>query len=183
MGTKGKSKYRWEDIRADWEVGRSYRYLSGKYKVPMNTVKTRAYKYKWKRDNAIIEAAKELEATTVALKTVTQDATNPAKRDAVQLLITEVVSRAELIASNRVLVRQAQMVLAHGFANEDIAVGDLKDVTHAIKNMNDIVDPNSRSPAPPGGNAPVIIDIPKSEVKKQLRNDGIPEDLLEFLDE
>lgn len=181
MCIKGRSKYRWEDIQADWEVGRSYKYLTAKYKIPLNTVKTRIFKYKWKRDVTVIEATKELEATTVVLQTVAQDGSNPAKRDAVQLLVTEVVSRAELIASNQVLVRQAQMVLAQGFVDEKVTLDNLKDVTHTIKNMDSVVNPNAKLGTLPNNLPPTVINMTKAEVKQSLLDDGVPLDLLEHL--
>ena len=119
----------------------------------------------------------------VILQRITQDGSNPAKRDAVQLLVTEVVSRAELIASNQVLVRQAQMVLAQGFVDDKVNLANIKDVTHTIKNMDSVVNPNSK-PAPlPGNLPPTVINVSKAEVKQQLLDDGVPADLLDHLNE
>lgn len=127
----------WKTIRAEWEVGRSVNYLNAKYNLPKTRIDGRKLKERWKRSIELHSATETLKQTAIVIGS--EMVGNNPKQQAMAEIIGEIVTSANLMATNLSLVKQAQLVLAEGFVDGKATLDNIKDISTTIKNLDGVV--------------------------------------------
>ena len=133
--------YDWESIEKAYKQGAEVKDICKKYKVSKKTLQNKISEKKWEITGTLNNDVNEFREV---LGKVTENArNNPETADILYEKIITILEDNALIENNRKLAKAVQGILGQEIRNKKVNVGNIRNVTGALKDIETIANPQA----------------------------------------